>query len=417
VRCDEYLEQVVPYLRGELAPLPRARLESHLAHCRTCAAVERQLSAGLAAARTWEPSPLAPEQLERHLARLSPYLETRSRFRIAALAAATVAAGLLAVGAAWLLRTTPPEADPPTMVFDFSDEVAVDLQPGEPELVRHQPTPHVRLLAPCNWDGRMVRQGHHTVIDMSRGFVAVAFHGGSGRRLRLRTPALQVDVVGTRFLVDVAATRTTVVVSHGRVRVRAAGRVTAISAGEALAFDRRGTPVTATAPPVSRHLEHEFLVELPSLPSPRPRTVSEAPSAPPVAPVAISDVFEQLARAEELASNNQVAAAVAIFESCAEDRREVYAPYRDLCRLQQARLIGFRQGRVAAARALLEPLSGRPGSVAEEATWTLCELDLERAPCRARACLELLAASEELDVRREASQLLERWRLREHPCP
>jgi hypothetical protein len=414
--CEEHLTAMVPYLKDELEPLRRTRIESHLGHCESCAAVRDRLAAGLDAARDWQPE-LEPDELDRRVARLGPYLADSSPTpRLAWLAGAAIPVVLIAVGVVlWTGRDEAVVApEEPTTVFDFSDGLSFDVIPGEPALTRHEPTPYVRLIAPRHWDGAMVRQGRRTTIEMSRGFVAVAFAGGKGRRLRIRTPLVQVDVVGTRFVVDVAENDvTTVAVSQGRVRVQAHGRTVMVRAGQVRAVDASGE-VSATAPPSTRYLEDEYLVSH-TPPRPKPARPTREPRDEPRPTIAISDVLDQLARAEDLANDDQVAAAITIFQSCAEDQDASYDPYRDLCRLQLARLLGFKQGEPAAARRLLERLARRPGPVAREAALTLCELALERDPCRAKACLEEIAAADE-SARPEVTGLLARWRLLERTC-
>ena len=413
--CDEHLTAMVPYLRGELEPLRRAHIESHLGHCGACAAVRDQLAAGLEAARGWRPE-LTPDEIERRVVRLGPYLEPRGgRVSLVAGLAGAALLGALVVTIAVLARShrPTPRMEEATTVFDFSDNVAFDLIPGEPALTHHQPAPYLRLIAPRTWDGALVRRGRRTTIDMSRGFVAVAFTGGHGRRLRVRTPAATVDVVGTRFVVDIGANGvTTVAVSEGRVRVRAGGRTLAVGADQVRAVGAGGEPIAAKAPPSIRLLEDHYLVRH----APRPRPQPPATGPPPHPPaVAIRDVLAQLARAEELANDDQVAAAVTIFESCADDASSSYDPYRDLCRLQLARLWGFRQNEPARAHALLERLARGRGQVAREAALARCELALERDPCAARACLEQIAVDS--DARHEVTGLMARWRLEERTCP
>jgi len=418
--CEEHLTAMVEYLRGELEPLQQTRLESHLGHCDSCAAARDQLASGLEAAQNWQPE-LDAETLERRIARLAPYMEPRPErisLRLAWIAGAMATAALIvALGLVIGSRQEQTLPEEPTTVFDFSDGIAFDV--GEPALTRHQPTAHVRLIAPRDWDGAMVREGRRTTIDMSRGFVAVAFAGGKGRRLRVITPSLRVDVIGTRFVVDVAEDGiTTVAVSQGKVRVNTGRRATLVAAGQVRAVDTDGQLIAASAPPSIRYLEDEYLVEH-TPPARRRRARAEPPSGPAESPaepaVAISDVLDQLARAEELANDDQVAAAVTIFESCAEDAHPSYHPYRDLCRLQLARLVGFKQGRLAQARALLRRLSQNRGQVGREAALALCELELAKDPCAAKACLEEMATGDD-SARREAAGLLGRWNLEERAC-
>lgn len=403
--CTRYREVMVPHLCGELEPLERARLESHLGHCQSCARVREELAAGLSAARDFAPV-LAPAHLERLVARLGPYTEARpaSRPWLWALAAAS----LVLLAAALLTLRTAPVAAP---------GIAREGPPLAPPvaaaaLLRQEPSPWVRLLSSSDWDGRVESAGRATEITLRRGLVAVAFAGGQGRSLRVHLGPRTLAVVGTRFVVERDATTTFIAVAEGTVRLHGADLSLLLPAGSRREILADGTVrEAAERAPCRDALAEAFLTTLVAPPPPRSRVA--------LARLSGEDVAEQLARAEELVTAAQLDAAETIYTACVEDPDPAYTPFRELCRLHLARLYGFHLGRADAARALLQTLAASaPDEVGREAALTECELELRVSPCRAKACLERLVARspDEPELGGEAQRLLGRWGLAARSC-
>ncbi len=430
--CEHHAEDLVPYIRGDAAALVKTRLESHLQHCAACRRLHREMAMALAGAANLKPE-LKATELDRKVLRLSPYIEA-SRARqsqrhrpLAWLAVGTTTVAVLLAIALIAVYTPSREAVVAPMPVAALAEMGVDDDPFELDVapVHHQPTPHIRILAATLWDGQIETHGRRTMVRMTRGFAAISFVGGQRRRLIVQTPAASLEVVGTRFLVDVNDDgNVTVAVADGRVRVRnpqTPDKPVMLRAGTTLVATREGTWTKAQELPMSAaHLDDPYLTELHNASSSGERV--RTPKNPtlqsdPVMGPQVSDVLEQLERAEQLATRDQPAAAVTIYESCADDEDPTYNPYRDLCRLQLARLLAFELGNQQRARALFELLVGAPSDVGSEASLALCELDLESDPCQARACLTKLAdLSSEPQLAREAKSLLGRWRLDSEVC-
>jgi hypothetical protein len=285
--------------------------------------------------------------------------------------------------------------------------------PGVAPVWRQQVSPFVRLVAAADWDGRVEVIGRSTEIDLRRGFVAVSFLGGRGRALRLRGGAVDVEVVGTRFLVERLADNVFVAVAEGTVRLRVGGATHLVRAGEQRELGANQTlPVAGGVRPSQAVLADPYLTafaepERPARP-PRPRPTLTG-----------EDVTLQLARAEELVDIDQIAAAETIYEACVDDTDDAYNPFRALCRLHLARLYGFFRGRSTEARALLQELAQTAGGeVGREAALAECELDLKSDPCRTKSCLLRLTqrSGDEPELGREAGRLLDRWSLSERKC-
>jgi outer membrane protein assembly factor BamD (BamD/ComL family) len=76
------------------------------------------------------------------------------------------------------------------------------------------------------------------VLELKRGTLIGDLDGSAGRRLHIATPDAAVDIVGTRFLVEVVSGRTRVSVEHGRVRVESRGQVHVLDARQEWTTDR-----------------------------------------------------------------------------------------------------------------------------------------------------------------------------------
>jgi hypothetical protein len=317
---------------------------------------------------------------------------------------------------------------------------------------------------------------------LTRGFAVVEFEGGHGRRLLVGAPGVDVEVVGTRFFVEVApgGKSSVVGVKKGRVKVNTASRVDLIEAGTSKVYDRStGDPSSvrydAAAP---RHFDDRFFVDAPfdaqeheqtaaaPVPPSAPEPTAPAPATPPaptsseaaglsapspngpdapapspaeIAPRptvpkpprpsrlspprhvggrASAEATRLLTKAEALSNKGQVDAALSIYKTLAEDHRSSMSAYRPFARYEIARLYGFSLGQPELAERIFRELSRTGGGeVATQAAFSLCELDLERDPCGARACLHgMIDRAPASEVAREARQLVEIWGVDKKRC-
>jgi TolA-binding protein len=79
--------------------------------------------------------------------------------------------------------------------------------------------------------------GADVTMRLSSGTLVGDYDGRAGGRLRIETPRLVADIVGTRFMIEATPAHARVSVAHGRVAVRGAGKpagapATFVSAGE-----------------------------------------------------------------------------------------------------------------------------------------------------------------------------------------
>ncbi len=396
--CTTTREVLVAFLRGELKPLERTRIDSHLAHCSRCAALRRELSLALAEASALAPT-VDSERLQYLAAGLAPYAEARQDgggWRLATLGLAFTSVALLA--ALGLVRFLGDHTSAPAP-RGAPGVVAAPIAPP----LRLSPSPFVRLLATANWDGLVTQEGRRTEITLTRGVVAIAFAGGKGRRLRVVTPAATIDVVGTRFFVDARVGSTLVGVVSGRVRVLSGVNTHSLSAGDTSRFWADAPAEPAHAPAAAVLAQHEFLA---SLAGESGRARARDKGSAPVY------VLDRIAKAEALALAGKPDLAIAAYEKCAGDPAPDDDGYRDQCRYELARLYGFTRGDLAHAKRILRELKvGGGGELRALATLALCELDLAHDPCGAAFCLGEVVEREEEDsaLRNEALQLMERW--------
>lgn len=103
----------------------------------------------------------------------------------------------------------------------------------------------------------------HSLIELDEGQLIADFEGDGTRRLSVQTPHVRVDVVGTRFAIDVRAERSVIHVEHGTVQVQLGARSVRVSDGET--FDSRERAVRRESPPpvLLRMLRDHALALLP----------------------------------------------------------------------------------------------------------------------------------------------------------
>jgi ferric-dicitrate binding protein FerR (iron transport regulator) len=433
--CEEQRPLLIAYLKNELAPLESARLESHLARCRRCTALKDEVSRSFGAAKAWKPE-VSGERMDQLVARLSPYIAEAERTR-GTRAPFFALGGALAAGAAAIAIV---------VAISFLGGTNQPLEPAparpEPSVIAVRPTPHIKLVASTSWDGRVdAIDATRSEISMSRGFAVVEFEGGQGRRLVVRAPGVTVEVVGTRFFVEVplGGKRSIVGVTKGKVRVVTASRLDEIAAGQTKAYAESGdlaaesyapsalgfvkdpafadshAPAASEASSATRENEVEG--------SPKAAGLDQDQSASAHASArshstASSEANALLARAEDRTRGGDLDGALALYRELADSPDPKLTPYRALARYETARILGFKRDDKKGAASILRDLAKNGGEVATEAAFALCELDLSTAPCRAADCLRAMTqAPSPRAVAKEARALLQRWGLDAARCP
>lgn len=297
----------------------------------------------------------------------------------------------------------------------YSQDSAPVVEPVIAEIQHVNPTQYVRMVTSGNWAGSVQKPSPEKVlIEMTRGFAVVDFTGGHGRTLEIRGPGAVIEVVGTRFYVEIPpeGQSTIVGVAHGKVRVRGTKDTDLLEAGASREYPLEGSARASNAGTAGAYFTDEFLTE--------PVVVAPAPVATPVAapraepPPSLRKLF---ARAEALARRGKSREALAIYRGIAESSNEAEAPFRAIARYEMARLLGFslRQPK-AAERIFTELVSAGDPEVAVEARFARCELDLGVDPCASAACLQSLVSAGPAAVTSEARQLLARWKIDTLAC-
>lgn len=338
----------------------------------------------------------------------------------------------VAIGAAVLiheLRRAPPLVTRPEAVPSIAVVVEDEDEdkPTPPGIKRIQASLHLRVVASATWDGRIDGNARDLRIYMTAGFAVFAFEGGKGRRMRVETPDIIVEVVGTRFFVEVASDGTHVGVAEGRVRVTTDGEVTTLRVGDSLRL-----PVAPDAQrmvPVARsYLDDDFLAEHAFQKARRKRArrtrrknLAELDelfaSLGDMDSGRAKSMLKQLQAAEDLAQMGQFRDAIETYREIARAASDF--SYRDLALHEMARIMAFDLGEIRQARSTLRHLAkGAQGEVRRQATIALCELDLKARPCEAAACLQELIDGPDADfeVSREAQWLFRHWGLGGMSC-
>jgi hypothetical protein len=435
--CEEQRALLIAYLKDELAPLEKTRLDSHLGHCRRCVQVKDELARAFGATSAWTPE-IAEEHLDGLVERLSPYILEAERarqprpFALAFAAAAGLAVAMLFVFVVLPRMMTTVQENRQAIAKTEPAPIA------EPEktsaaVLAVRPTPHIKLVASASWDGRVeALDDVRSEITMKHGFAVIEFEGGQGRHLMVHAPGVDVEVVGTRFFVDVAPDggSSVVGVKKGRVRAVTKTRQDEIDAGDARAYAPDGElSKAAYAPRATEYLEDTSFGTTATEPEPEPQAKVEVKDEPKPHPVPKHRSRTQklhpppgsgvataiLARAEDFARMDETDAALGLYQELIDTTDPKLVPYRPLARYETARIFGFVRDDRPRAEAILRDLAKNAGGeVATEAAFALCELDLSAAPCRARACLRRLSGR--AATRAEARALLEHWGLEALTC-
>ncbi|HLK89179.1 MAG TPA: FecR domain-containing protein [Polyangia bacterium] len=256
---------------GHASEAERLELEAHLATCARCSAAHAEL-APVRALRAAEPDGLSSS--------------ARERVRRAALAGATRAPasaprrwGPVGVGGALALASIAallflgrPAADGPRVV---SGDVAIARGSGagpEGVVVTSARGGEVRLgdaETALARETSLVWRRDARSVELRAGSVTIDVEHRAGQHFQVRTPRFLVEVIGTRFTVDLAGVRT----ERGTVRVFAADGTPLgyVAAGQSWTLPAPAAPAPAEAPPA------------PAAVTPRP-VPAAAPSSPVAAP-------------------------------------------------------------------------------------------------------------------------------------
>jgi hypothetical protein len=337
---------------------------------------------------------------------------------------------------------------------------------------RLEPSPHLRLLTSAGWHGGFARiEATDVHLRVDDGTVAIALVGGDGRRVTIETFYGDVVLAAGRVVVQTGPAGLSVVADDAAADLVRDGQRTRLGAG---VVTRLG-PAPSAAPDAAL-LADSFLSAMPAAKPVIPPTSALAPTTTPLAtptttttpttaaaasvtasqttnaaPAATSTstrsattttattpaartlaattgptvptatapttttsagLVDGLAAAERAARSGDIAAADALYASLRRTSADVASVA--IIDFEQARLHA-RRGEPA-AQATLRRLASTGGPIAAEAALAVCEVDLARAPCVARACLQTLAQAEGR-ARAGAQRLLARGHLDERCRP
>ena len=436
--CRTQRNLMMEHVLGELGGLKKTRLESHLDRCDECQRAYDRLSRGFGEARSWAPRAQAGE-VDRMMARLTPLMEPEPepppRFEIrwgfsavvfgAAATAALVAVVTAKPGPEFIAASLPmPEAvrAPAPKTIEPADPASLTIE-------RRVLGPHLKAVASPTWNGVARSAGADTELEMSEGFAVLDYEGGEGRALRVMTPDLRIEVLGTRFFVETHPGRpTTVGVLAGKVAVVQDGRREELPAGTIRGFDgERSYPVEPQVSLSHAHHEDAFLKRNGSKPARAPvETPASAGSSPePAAPSPVSppddhratDVVTAFTQAEGLVREGKVDEALEVYDRLLLSDDLSVEPFIDLVRYERARVWGFMQGDLQRASDTFERLARHgKGEVRLQAALAKCECDLARDRCAAKSCLQNLANHVELRAENESQVLLRSWGISDLVC-
>jgi ferric-dicitrate binding protein FerR (iron transport regulator) len=206
---------------GHASEAQRLELEQHLAGCARCSAEHTILAATTRALRNGEPETLtaAARERVRQAAMAQPARATlpatRLSWRLGTFATLAAAAAVVI----WLAQRDPSAAR--VLAGDVVVEAATASGGGRDTLaLRSRAGGRVRLGEASTELARataIVWQRERRSIELRSGSVTVDVEHRPGQHFAVRTPRFVVEVVGTRFVVDLAGVRT----EHGKVRVLA----------------------------------------------------------------------------------------------------------------------------------------------------------------------------------------------------
>ncbi len=454
--CFKIREHLLDYHFGELDGLEEERVRLHLQNCDECRTVVERLGRAFTAAVDWEPEP-KPGELDRLVERLTPYLQPEEEERAESSGwlfgvGLALAAGLalFMVYSAWKVDRPSFEATP---VADQGPEKTLPLVE---EVVRSQPTEHLRMVASKDWNGEVRRSNAKvTRVSMDRGFAVMAFDGGEGRRLIVETPEAEVEVVGTRFYVDARpGLATTIGVVAGKVVVKTNHGREMLASGTERAYGKDGRKATIQLARSNPFHSDSYLLEQAkpaAAPAPAPMIAKKRvdrrrsskllprkdppkhyeqagrflapypPDEPPpaaapekAAPDAVEDPdaldpTSVLNEADRLVRKGKYGEAVTLLEGAIDSEEPQVEPFRSMLRYERARIL-VKQGKREFARAEFGRLTqAKEVEVANQAKLSMCELELADDPCTAAACLRSIDSN-------ESKQLLSRWKLDELDC-
>jgi ferric-dicitrate binding protein FerR (iron transport regulator) len=368
---------------GHASQAERLELEAHLTACARCSAEHNALGV-VRGLRNDEPEPLNLLSRERIRNAIftrrdgAPADARRLSWRLP-----LGTAGVLAVAAAavlWVVAKHSPE--PRVLEGDVAIVAAPPVSGAGPadgaRLLHSASGGRVALddaatqLAPAT---RILWRREQRSVELREGSVTIDVHHRPGQRFEVRTSRFVVEVVGTRFTVDLAGVRT----ERGKVRVLSPG-------GESIAFVEAGQSWSA---PDARARS------APAIPAPPPPAAPELPPAPnevvPVSPATRhaaggdESVAGRLSRARRALARGQAAEARRAVEPIFRLGREVAAEARAI--FAESFLI---EGRYADAidgyEIVVRDFGGTPQG--ESALYAVAQLKSEHGrPDEARAAL------------------------------
>lgn len=430
--CFKIREHLLDHHFDELEGLEKQRVEAHLENCADCRSVVERLGNAFTAAASWDPEP-KPGEIDRLADRLTPYLdqpEPERKLGFAYGIGLALAAGLAMF---FFLRRGEEGGSPSVEPLPVDPIAQVKQEPAE-EVLRTRPTEHLRVVSSADWNGDVAESNGTTRVTMDRGFAVMAFEGGDGRTLIVKTPDLEVEVIGTRFYVDARpGVPTTVGVVAGKVAVKTKAKRELLVAGTERAYRADGTKDEVHLDRSKPYHSDAFLLDQPDMlarPQPRPkrnrlprktkllpRKEDYVPAARKLTPPEpktkqtseVPEPADALTQVERLVRDGDLDAALGLIEDVLATDAGKKEPYQATLRYERARIL-VKLGKRDQARLEFGRLTAAPAAeIAHQARLSLCELELTEDPCTARACLESIDS-------RESRELLSRWRLSELDC-
>lgn len=411
--CGTFQEQMMAFAKGELQGLTQTKQQAHLEHCLACHEIAQKVQTALRAQAQWQPH-LSDDHALRLRGRLEPYFVAPQK--VGAVVRWAVAGGFLLAAFLWVWSMRAPsvalQKNPPVMAEKINTH-REDLVPlAIPETQKLEWSPFIRALG-INFAGFAHTEGPLTTVDMHQGVLAVSFDGGGTRRLQIRTAVGRVDVVGTRFAVEISddAQQMRVTVMEGRVRVQAQDQGVFVDTGEERIFGvARASTHFAGSAQVRGILQETYLDKPQSN-----RRVELIKNPPVVAPPqqvldrrSGEEVTELFERAEKFVSEKNYELALQTYQEVAEKALD-QPVLCDMARYEGARILGFHLQKKTEARRLLTELANKGvEEVGRQAQLALCELAKPDA-CRTQECLQALLDHSTGAIVVDAEQLKLRW--------
>lgn len=314
LRCSRIRALLFATVGGHASDAERLEIETHLDGCARCGG-DQVVADALRRLKQWEPSPLsevARERVKRKAFESRSLRGTAREPRRRRLSAILVA-GFALAATIWGLSLRQPDSR--IVDGDIRASIVQGRTLGDGARLSSVHGGHVVLGGPSvelAADTIATWHASDRTIAVERGSVTVDVDPRQGKPFRVATPRFTVEVLGTRFTVDLNGVHT----ERGKVRVLDADRrvLAVVTAGQAW-----NVPVAATPPePLSPHAPEPAITA-----SPVARQVSSA--HPGESPLRLQNAMSQLAQARQALTRGDSDAARRLVAPLVAGRRRVAA--------------------------------------------------------------------------------------------